>query len=391
MWDNSIIVDLLSYSPGHIDVRIQDEGNRVWRFTGFYGNPVQAQRLNSWTLLRRLSGLYNMPWVVLRDFNEIMCDSGKVGGSNKNWRDMARFREAVDDSNLEDMGFVGAKFTWSNKRDMIAVILERLDRSLCNKDWSDLFPYSVVRHLDFWNSDHRPLVLECADKPTNDNSGRSKLGRVFFFKECWGDDIECKRIIEGIWNPPSAQENCLNDVLGKIKVCGGKLDIWNRNKRNEMRRNIKDKRLALSVANSANNVSWKQIAVLEKKINLALDVEERYWRQRAKSDWLQHGDKNSRFLPEGQGIKSVGSWMTVVNGKSQRRICQESMSKIMDGILPKILNQLSEFLDSKFSGEDIRRVVFEVKPLKAPGKDGLPPFPIKKFGASLVKVLLMLA
>ncbi|KAK2665571.1 hypothetical protein Ddye_004145 [Dipteronia dyeriana] len=288
MWDNSIIVDLLSYSPGHIDVRIQDEGNRVWRFTGFYGNPVQAQRLNSWTLLRRLAGLYNMPWVVLGDFNEIMCDSENVGGSNKNWRDMARFREAVDDSNLEDMGFVGAKFTWSNKRDGIAVISERLDISLCNK--------SVVRHLDFWNSDHRPLVLECADKPINDNSGRSKPGRGFFFEECWGEDIECKRIIEGIWNPPSAQENCLNDVLGKTKACGGKLDIWNRNKRNEMRRNIKDKSLALSVANSANNVSWKQITVLKEKLNLDLDVEERYWRQRAKSDWLQRGDKNSRFF-----------------------------------------------------------------------------------------------
>ncbi|KAK2658462.1 hypothetical protein Ddye_004995 [Dipteronia dyeriana] len=111
MWDNSIIVDLLSYSPGHIEVRIQDNRNRVWRFTGFFSNPVQAQRLKSWILLRRLAGLYNLLWVVLGDFNEILCDSEKFGGSNKNWRDMAMFREAIDDSELEDMVFVRAKFT----------------------------------------------------------------------------------------------------------------------------------------------------------------------------------------------------------------------------------------------------------------------------------------
>ncbi|KAK2652310.1 hypothetical protein Ddye_012166 [Dipteronia dyeriana] len=101
IWDNSIIVDLLSY----------------WN-TGFYGHPVQAQRLNFWILLRRLTGLYNLPWVVLGDFYEIMFNSKNVGGTNKNWWDMAMFREAVEDSELEDMGFVRAKFTWSNKRDV---------------------------------------------------------------------------------------------------------------------------------------------------------------------------------------------------------------------------------------------------------------------------------
>ncbi|KAK3228833.1 hypothetical protein Dsin_000714 [Dipteronia sinensis] len=47
MWDSSIDVVLMSYSQGHIDVRIHDENNRNWRFTGFYGHPEQAQRTNS--------------------------------------------------------------------------------------------------------------------------------------------------------------------------------------------------------------------------------------------------------------------------------------------------------------------------------------------------------
>ncbi|KAK3225473.1 hypothetical protein Dsin_005335 [Dipteronia sinensis] len=64
-----------------------------------------------------------------------------------------------------------------------------------------------------------------------------------------------------------------------------------------MSKDINLKRLALREANRSDNVlSWKKIAVLEDKLDSALDVEERYWRQRARTDWLQHGDKNSRFF-----------------------------------------------------------------------------------------------
>ncbi|KAK2652309.1 hypothetical protein Ddye_012165 [Dipteronia dyeriana] len=69
------------------------------------------------------------------------------------------------------------------------------------------------------------------------------------------------------------------------------------------------------------------------------------------------------------------------------------MIKILDGIQPKISDQLSDFLDSKFYVEDIRRVVFEMKPLKAPGKDGLPAIFFQKFwviiGESVTSACLM--
>ncbi|KAK3198467.1 hypothetical protein Dsin_021882 [Dipteronia sinensis] len=64
------------------------------------------------------------------------------------------------------------------------------------------------------------------------------------------------------------------------------------------KRDIWKRRKELRAANNNDNPasSWKKIAYLEEKLDAALDKEERYWRQRAKVEWLNKGDKNSRFF-----------------------------------------------------------------------------------------------
>ncbi|KAK2662046.1 hypothetical protein Ddye_000620 [Dipteronia dyeriana] len=79
--------------------------------------PDNNQRFSSWTLLRRLAGMSRLPWVCMGDFNEVLRDTKKLVGTGKNWKAMTNFREALDDCELKDMGFVGPKYTWSNKRE----------------------------------------------------------------------------------------------------------------------------------------------------------------------------------------------------------------------------------------------------------------------------------
>ncbi|KAK3189425.1 hypothetical protein Dsin_028986 [Dipteronia sinensis] len=110
---------------------------------------------------------------------------------------MSDFREALEDANLKDMGYIGAQFIWSNKRDAASIIMERLDKGLCNSSWKTIYPQFVICHLEFWGSDHRPLVLEFPDDSPLFNS--VKKGRWFFFEECWVDDTYCKKIVESAW------------------------------------------------------------------------------------------------------------------------------------------------------------------------------------------------
>ncbi|KAK2658929.1 hypothetical protein Ddye_005462 [Dipteronia dyeriana] len=96
-------MDLLSYSKDHIDIRIYQNKKRSWCFTGFYGDPDRTQRRLTWTLLSRLAGMSYLPWVCMGDFNEICFDNEKMKGLSKKWGDMADFREAIEDSQYEDI------------------------------------------------------------------------------------------------------------------------------------------------------------------------------------------------------------------------------------------------------------------------------------------------
>lgn len=68
---------------------------------------------------------------------------------------MQDFREVIDDCNLKNITFKGSIFTWNNRRHNHCV-WERFDRFLCNPTFDSLFGNSVIAHLDWACSNHRP-------------------------------------------------------------------------------------------------------------------------------------------------------------------------------------------------------------------------------------------
>ncbi|KAK3218878.1 hypothetical protein Dsin_012848 [Dipteronia sinensis] len=92
-------------------------------------------------------------------FESVLRNSEKNGGSERSNVQVERFREALDDCGLEDLSFVGPRFTWSNKRSGDRHIQERLNCGVCCDQWKLMFPMSEVQHLDFWGSNHRPILV----------------------------------------------------------------------------------------------------------------------------------------------------------------------------------------------------------------------------------------
>ena len=70
LWKYNWNLSARSLPQGHnIDVVITMENSLCWQFTRFYGCPDANKREESWKLLRRLNGLFDLPWVCGGDFN----------------------------------------------------------------------------------------------------------------------------------------------------------------------------------------------------------------------------------------------------------------------------------------------------------------------------------
>ena len=64
------------------------------------------------------------------------------------------------DCSLQDLGFVGGEFTWSNKRDHQALVQACLDRGVATKIWRQMFPFASIRHLVVFSSYHMGLLMD---------------------------------------------------------------------------------------------------------------------------------------------------------------------------------------------------------------------------------------
>ena len=91
-----------------------------------------------------------------------------------------------------DLGFIGHSFTWSNRREGLANIKERLNQCLCDQEWKTLFPKAGVKHLCNSNSDHNPIMLDT-------HLDTEELSHPFHFKAMWTKEEGSRWVVEGAW------------------------------------------------------------------------------------------------------------------------------------------------------------------------------------------------
>lgn len=97
---------------------------------------------------------------MIGDFNCIKWAKEKCGGRVVVESSVNCLRDFMMNTDAIDLGFIGPSFTWSNRREGLANIKERLDQCLCGQEWQSLFPKAGVRHLCNSNLDHNPNMLD---------------------------------------------------------------------------------------------------------------------------------------------------------------------------------------------------------------------------------------
>lgn len=184
-----------------------------WRYTGFYGCPERARRVESWNLLRELAGESRLPWCIVGDFNDIMYDHEKSGGRMHPRCLQEGFKRTLNECGLMDMGYSGSAFTWERSRGTVNWVQERLDRGVSNSEWQSLFPRATIKVLEVSTSDHMPLFLEL-----NRMIYVPKV-RKFRFENAWIRDDQCLRVVQESWDQTEGR-----NIIDKVEFCVLKLE-----------------------------------------------------------------------------------------------------------------------------------------------------------------------
>jgi hypothetical protein len=67
-----------------------------------------------WELLKRLHPCQLAPWMLIRDFNEVMWSFLHFLNCRRPEKLMLDFREILSHCDLHDLGFVGLPWTYNN-------------------------------------------------------------------------------------------------------------------------------------------------------------------------------------------------------------------------------------------------------------------------------------
>ncbi|KAA3468379.1 reverse transcriptase [Gossypium australe] len=319
-WKYNSLVSRRSYSFYHIDVDITDCDHGIkWRLTGFYGNPVESLRSMSWDLLCHLHHNNTGPWLVVGDFNEITSSFEKRGGRLRSESQMAQFCNALEACDLVDMGFSGRWFTWERGRFQATNIRERLDRGVANSDWLDLFHSYLVKHLNHSFSDHCLILIDTF----GNRFRREHFGENHFkFEASWCLDESFGEVVRQFWSEPC------DNVVAKLTKAGHFFKHWNHLRSRELKRQRTrlEEHLNYLQTQVPDDDILEEIMKVQLGLNLEADKEEIFWEQRARVNWLKHGDKNTSFFPSELFTASESASDHRVLGIVEQRVSAEMNS-----------------------------------------------------------------
>nr|POE83547.1 hypothetical protein CFP56_48278 [Quercus suber] len=294
LWKTSMQVEILTYSPRHIDaIMTEEQGRKKWRFTGFYGHPETGKREESWKLMESLSHRSDLPWVCMGDYNEIMHAKEKEGGGVRPEGQMRAFREVINKCQLRDLGYVGLDYTWSRKLGSQGWVRERLDRALVSSSWVGTFPAARLFHTATSVSDHCILVL----KETSYQRKRRQGPKVWRFESMWLEDARCEMVVQGARDRGRIRDTQW-PLEACIEECQSTLKTWNMQCFGHVGKQIIELQRRLQTLDSMkwDTMILETVHATKKELNRWLGIEEEMWHQRSRNNWLKAGDKNTSFF-----------------------------------------------------------------------------------------------
>jgi len=344
-------------------------------FCVVYAPNSQGERQIVWDQLRRIKAQFQLPWIFMGDFNEVLHIHERRGATELS-QGMREFQNLVFDLQLIDMD-IGQNFTWFRRN-----AASRIDRIMVDKAWLDCFPLSKAYCQARGFSDHFPVIL---------TSVQEDWGPIpFRTLDCWLEEPSFLNTFKKEWVK-------LSDLPleKRLKLIKKPLKDWNRKSFGHIEQNIGkfqkeiDKLESVAQDRELQEEEWSRLEALRTQLGLWTTRNERYWRQMSRCKWIKEGDRNTKYFHlaatmrrqrnqinklkiEGDEISDIKLIKAKINDYfrqlyKRRRCTTFDITQIE---LPKLSQEERLWLEEPISKEEILEALTSCDPAKAPGYDG---------------------
>ncbi|GJW85657.1 putative reverse transcriptase domain-containing protein [Tanacetum coccineum] len=185
-----------------------------------------------WEYLNHIIGNWNGEVIIMGDFNEVRIKE-ECFGSHFNKQASNAFNKFIMLGGLVDVPLGGYDFTWSHSS---ASKMSKLDRFLISEGMMLLCPNISAIYLDWYLSDHRPILL----RESSFDYGPSPF-RIFHF---WFELDGFDNLVEKSWNDyKHSDDNAMTRLYNKLRRLKHHIRVWIKAykvRTNSQKKDIKD-------------------------------------------------------------------------------------------------------------------------------------------------------
>ncbi|KAL0657477.1 hypothetical protein Bca4012_078062 [Brassica carinata] len=249
------------------------------------------------------------PWIIQGDFN-VALTSQEQSGSMNNGVDrnaIKDFQDVVLKCDMMDIAKVGPTFTWTNCQDDNP-ISKKLDRVMANTSWINVFPQSFATFEAGGVSDHLRMHVQLRD------ISRSNAKPFKFFTHVTNHP-RFLEVVGRIWNesPPLFHSRA---ALGKLQEKLKALKMGMRGLNRDLYGDLPER-----VKMAYEDLCAKQTEAMESPQTSTFEaasdawehwhhisgIEEQFYYQKSRVQWLGLGDRNSRFFHKVTQSRNIGN------------------------------------------------------------------------------------
>lgn len=195
MWKESVSVKVIQANRRMIDVSIPWQ-DKSFFLTCVYGGPVKRDRGGVWERLQRIAIDREGPWMMTGDFNELVDPTETKGGAFRKESECIEFQQTLRIYGMWEKRHAGYRYGIRNE----VLVQCRLDRTVANQEWMEMFPESQARYLKKIFSDHSRLITSMMGESW-------KQWASFKFDQRWIKRKGFRKVVEYCWNTQTGESN----------------------------------------------------------------------------------------------------------------------------------------------------------------------------------------